>query len=151
MEEKYSIYKPKRQTSIGGEALIEGIMMRGPKSVAVAIRKSDGTIEVDKKYTTPLSKRYKILSLPIFRGAVGIFESMVIGMKALMQSAEAVEIEEEAPEVKKEKKLGFFNFLFGNLIDLIAVLFLSLIGLVLTGLVLKALGYYVKDNFALYL
>lgn len=64
---------------------------------------------------------------------------------------EAVEIEEEAPEVKKEKKLGFFNFLFGNLIDLIAVLFLSMIGLVLTGLILKVLGYYVKENLTLFL
>lgn len=64
---------------------------------------------------------------------------------------EAVEIEEKAPKVKKEKKTGFFNFLFGNVIDLIAILFLSLIGLVLTGLVLKVLGYYVKENLTLYL
>lgn len=64
---------------------------------------------------------------------------------------EAVEIEGEAPKAKKEKKLGFFNFLFGNLIDLIAVLFLSMIGLVLTGLILKVLGYYVKENLTLFL
>jgi len=66
---------------------------------------------------------------------------------------EAIEIE-EAPKVKKEKKikkLGFFGFLFGNLIDLIAILFLSLIGLILAGLILKALGYYVKENITLYL
>ncbi|MDV3428598.1 MAG: RDD family protein [Bacillota bacterium] len=63
---------------------------------------------------------------------------------------EAVEIG-EAPKAKKEKKLGFFGFLFGNLIDLIAILFLSMIGLVLTGLILKALGYYVKENLTLYL
>jgi len=59
---------------------------------------------------------------------------------------EAIEIE-EAPKVKKEKKikkLGFFGFLFGNLIDLIAILFLSMIGLLLTGLVLKALGILCK-------
>lgn len=63
---------------------------------------------------------------------------------------EAVEIE-EAPKAKKEKKLGFFGFLFGNLIDLIAILFLSMIGLVLTGLILKLLGYYVKENLTLFL
>jgi len=67
---------------------------------------------------------------------------------------EAIEIE-KAPKAKKVKKvkkeLGFFGFLFGNLIDLIAILFLSMIGLVLAGLVLKALGYYVKQNLTLYL
>ncbi|MFA6941853.1 MAG: hypothetical protein WCQ54_12890 [Clostridiaceae bacterium] len=81
------------------------------------------------------------------------------------EAKEAIEIEEakeaieteEAPKakkvkkVKKEKKLGFFGFLFGNLIDLIAILFLSMIGLVLTGLVLKMLGYYAKENLTLFL
>lgn len=63
---------------------------------------------------------------------------------------EAVETE-KAPKAKKEKKLGFFNLLFGNFIDLIAILFLSMIGLVLTGLILKLLGYYVKENLTLFL
>lgn len=105
MEEKYSIYKPKRMTTIGGEALIEGIMMRGPKSMAIAIRKSDGSIEVEKKPLVTLAQKYKILKLPVFRGAVGIFESMFLGMKALMQSAEAVEIEENEKPSKFEKWL----------------------------------------------
>lgn len=144
MEERYSIYKPKRQTSIGGEALIEGIMMRGPKSVAVAIRKSDGTIEVDKKYTMPLSKKYKILSLPIFRGAVGIFESMYIGMKALMRSAEAVEVEEAEEPSRFEKWL---DKKFGSAIEDIllygSVIFALFIGIGL----FMVLPYFVTELF----
>jgi Predicted metal-dependent enzyme len=144
MEDKYSIYKPKRQTSIGGEALIEGIMMRGPKSVAVAIRKSDGTIEVDKKYTTPLSKRYKFLSLPIFRGAVGIFESLYIGMKALMQSAEAVEIEEAEEPSKFEKWL---DKKFGSAIEDV-LLYASVIFAFFIGIGLfMVLPYFITELF----
>lgn len=56
---------------------------------------------------------------------------------------EAIEIE-EAPEVKKEKRLGFFNFLLGNIVDLIAVLFLSMVCLVIFGLAIKLFGYAVK-------
>lgn len=117
MSEEYSIYKPKRVTTVGGEALIEGVMMRGPKSMAIAIRKSDGTIEVEKKPLVTLGQKYKFLKLPILRGAIGIFESMYIGMKALMKSADAVEIEESSSpsrfEMWIEKKFGsaFEDFL----------------------------------------
>ncbi len=108
--DKFGYYKvcPK---NIGGEALIEGVMMRGPETIASAIRKADGEIIVDKKPNKSLSKKYKILKLPILRGAVGLIESMVVGMKALMYSAEFVEIEEEESEPSKfdkflEKKFG---------------------------------------------
>lgn len=76
MKEKYSIYEPKRQTTIG-EALIEGIMMRGPKSIAIAVRKGDGNIEVDKKPLVTLAHKYQILKLPILKGSSWYFRVII--------------------------------------------------------------------------
>ena len=84
-----------RKTNIGGEALIEGIMMKGPEAIAIAIRTSDGEILIDKKPLVTLSKRWSFFKAPIIRGAVGIFESMLIGVKALMYSADFFVVEEE--------------------------------------------------------
>lgn len=93
-------------TSIGGQAIIEGVMMRGPHKTAMAVRKSDGEIitEVNENGT---KKKNKILTLPIIRGCVNFFESMVIGMKALMFSANLMDIEgdEEEEESKFDKWL----------------------------------------------
>lgn len=80
--------KAMHKTSVGGQALIEGIMMKGPKGAAVAVRTPDGTIDVDFKEQTSLTKKYKILGIPIVRGVVGFVESMMFGYKCLMYSAE---------------------------------------------------------------
>lgn len=86
-----------RPTSIGGEALIEGVMMKGPESIAIAVRKSDGEIVVEKKPLKTLAQKNPIFKKPVIRGAVGIMESMVIGVRSLMYSAEVYDIEEETP------------------------------------------------------
>ncbi|MDP4180713.1 MAG: DUF1385 domain-containing protein [Bacillota bacterium] len=104
-----------KKTSIGGEALIEGIMMRGPHDIAIAIRKSSGEIILDKKPLNTLAKRHSFFKLPIVRGAVGMFESMVIGMRALLFSAEFVEVEEENEKESKPSKVdSFFQKIFGD-------------------------------------
>jgi uncharacterized protein YqhQ len=102
-----------KKTSIGGEALIEGVMMRGPDNIAIAIRKSDGEIIVEKKPIKPLARRHKFFKLPIVRGAVGIFESMIIGMRSLMYSAEFVDLEEEE-QTEPSKFEKFIERLFGD-------------------------------------
>jgi len=92
-------------TSIGGQAVMEGVMMRGPFKTAVAVRKPDGEIEmkVDENGT---KKRNKLCKLPIIRGCINFVESMIIGIKALMYSAEFVDLEgEEETESKFEKWL----------------------------------------------
>lgn len=92
-------------TSIGGQAVMEGVMMRGPYKTAVAVRKPDGEIEmkVDENGT---KKRNKLCKLPIIRGCISFVESMIIGIKALMYSAEFVDLEgEEETESKFEKWL----------------------------------------------
>ena len=92
------------KTSIGGQAVMEGVMMRGPHKTAVAVRKSDGEIalKVDENGT---KKKAKICKLPIIRGCINFVESLVIGMRALMYSAEQIDIEEEEAESKFDKWL----------------------------------------------
>ncbi|MBQ4517474.1 MAG: DUF1385 domain-containing protein [Clostridia bacterium] len=91
----------KHMTSIGGQAVMEGVMMRGPKEIAVAVRKPDGEIIIDKKPVASILQKYKFLKLPIIRGVISFFESLVVGTKALMFSAEFFDIEEEEDKAKK--------------------------------------------------
>ncbi|MBQ4515844.1 MAG: DUF1385 domain-containing protein [Clostridia bacterium] len=90
-------------TSIGGQAVIEGVMMRGPKDIAIAVRKPDGEIEIDKKPVSSLLLKHKWLKLPIIRGVVSFIESLIVGTKALMWSASFYDIEEEEDKKKKEE------------------------------------------------
>lgn len=83
--------------SVGGQAVIEGVMMRGSKGVATAIRVPDGSIVVDFKDTLPLTRKYKIFGLPIIRGFVSLVDSMIVGVKTLNYSASFFEDEEEEP------------------------------------------------------
>lgn len=85
-----------RKTSIGGQAVIEGVMMRGPEKVAIAVRKPDGEIEVDVRDNVPLTKRNKLLSVPLIRGSVSLIDSLSTGMKSLTYSASFFEEEEES-------------------------------------------------------
>lgn len=89
-------------TSIGGQAVIEGVMMRGPKEIATAVRTPDGEIVVDKKPIASILQKWKFLKLPILRGVISFIESLVVGTKALMYSAEFFDIEEEEDKKKKE-------------------------------------------------
>lgn len=113
----------KFKTMIGGQALIEGIMMRGPKMDAVVTRDKEG-IHVE---TTPRKIRPKnsVLSLPLIRGAVNFIDSQIVGVKALMRSADLSpeETQEEPSKIDQwlEKKLGdkkFQSFLVGTAVAL---------------------------------
>lgn len=90
--------KTKHKTSIGGQALIEGIMMRGPKGTAMSLRLPDGTIETEVEEYIPWKNKCKLLGLPLIRGVVGFAESMVTGYKYLMKSADKTLTEEEKEE-----------------------------------------------------
>ncbi len=84
MEEKKKIHK----TSVGGQALIEGIMMRGPKGNAMSVRLPNGEIETEYKEMKPWRDKCRFFKLPLVRGIVGFAESLVTGYKYLMESAE---------------------------------------------------------------
>ncbi len=99
------------KTSIGGQAVIEGVMMKGPKEMAIAVRKPDNEIIIEKKPVSEKMQKSKILKLPIIRGCVGFFDSMVTGVKALMFSAQFFDLEGEEETESKfdqwlEKKFG---------------------------------------------
>lgn len=86
-----------KRSSVGGQAVIEGVMMRGSNGVATAVRTNSGEIVIDKKDIIPYSKRYKILGFPVIRGFVSLVESLVIGIQTLNYSAEFFEDGEEEP------------------------------------------------------
>ena len=81
--------------NIGGQAVIEGVMMRAPRSVAIAVRRPSGEIVVKRDLVVPLSERYPLVKLPIVRGAVALFSSLIVGIKALNFSANEALVEEE--------------------------------------------------------
>ncbi len=91
-----------RRTSIGGQALIEGIMMRGPDKTAMAVRDPEGKMVLEVS-NTQKKKRPKILKLPIIRGVVGFIDSMTVGYKSLMRSAEIAGLEEGEDEKESRK------------------------------------------------
>ena len=97
------------KTMCGGQALIEGIMMRGPRRQAIVVRRPDGELEVQEKELKLIKDRYPVLGLPLLRGVVTFVDSMASGVKALMWSAEFYPEEEGEPskfELWLERRLG---------------------------------------------
>lgn len=92
-----------RRTSIGGQALIEGIVMRGQHVAALGLRLPNGEIEVTEKKLTPPRERHKILGLPLIRGVANFVDSMVFGYKCLMESAEKAGLDDTESESKLDK------------------------------------------------
>ena len=86
------------KTMCGGQALIEGILMRGPKKQSIVIRRPDGGLEIREKELKLIKDRYPILGWPLIRGVVTFLDSMVEGVKALMFSAEFYPEDGEEPE-----------------------------------------------------
>ncbi len=96
---------PDRYAPIGGQAVIEGVMMRSPHKVATAVRLADGTIQVETREYTSLSRRYPVLGIPILRGAIVLVESLRIGVAALSYSADAA-VRSESDKPEKERRYG---------------------------------------------
>lgn len=106
LKEKNELIACRRKTSIGGQALMEGIMMRGPKMTAMAVRNTKGEIVVEE-FETSMAKRPAFCRWPIIRGILGYVDAMTLGYKCLMRSAELSGLEdvvEEKPKKKKRKK-----------------------------------------------
>ena len=131
-----------KYTSIGGQALIEGIMMKSPEKTALSVRMPDGTVDTEMLKSESLRQKYKILALPVIRGVVGFGESMVQGYKAMMLSAEKSgftdleEGEKNEKDEKKESRLVNIIMVIGTVlgVDLAVVLFMLLPRLIVSGL-----------------
>lgn len=96
-----------RKCDVGGQAVIEGVMMRGTRGLATAVRTPSGKIQVDIKRTKPITKRHKALNIPFLRGIFILIDSLIMGIKTLNYSASFFEEEEESKlELWLKKKLG---------------------------------------------
>ena len=98
---------------VGGQAVIEGVMMRSPKRIATAVRRANGQIEVKVQEFQSLVQRIKWLNIPVLRGAITLFEVLILGIKTLQWSADKALEDEQAKEEaqgkskkKKKKKSG---------------------------------------------
>jgi len=90
-----------KNVNVGGQAVIEGVMMRGSSGIATAVRTTGGEIVVEKKGYISYTKKNKFLGLPIIRGFVSLIESLVIGVKTLNYSASFFEEEGEPSKIDK--------------------------------------------------
>jgi len=114
-----------KKTSIGGSALIEGLMMIGPQNAAIAIRKPNGEIVVDKR---PLPSKNILSKIPVVRGVVNFFKQIVLVFKAMMYSADFIELEDG--EVAKPSKVdAFIERVFGDKIKDAVIYFAVLVSL----------------------
>lgn len=96
-----------KYTAIGGQALIEGILMKSPEKTAIAVRTPDGGIDISYLGGKSAREKHKLLRLPIIRGIVGFGESMAQGYKAMMISADKSGFaDDEEAEKQKEKNIG---------------------------------------------
>ncbi|MCB0858568.1 MAG: DUF1385 domain-containing protein [Solirubrobacterales bacterium] len=117
----------KRDAPVGGQAVLEGVMMRGVTTWAVALRKPDGGIETTVETIQPWARRHAILRWPIIRGIVALAESLKIGFRALGMSANA-----QLEEGEEEEELGGFAWgmtIFVSLAFAILLFFVIPVGL----------------------
>ncbi|HSH36831.1 DUF1385 domain-containing protein [Schnuerera sp.] len=134
---------PKHITTIGGQALIEGILMRGPKDLAIAVRKPDNEIILKKEKLNTLGMRYKIFSLPFIRGIVGLIESMAFGIRALMYSAEFFDDDIEM----EENKESFFDKVFKDKKEEAEIVFTLIFSFAFTILLFILLPSFITNLF----
>lgn len=109
-----------KKITIGGQAVIEGVMMRGPKLVATAVRNPQGRIELEVKPVNSIADRYPIFKKPMLRGCVSLFESLVMGIRSLGYSAQMAGEEDE--QLTDRELAGTMIFAFA----LAAVLFIAI-------------------------
>ncbi len=126
------------KTSIGGQALIEGVMMRGKNITAMSVRLPDNTIDTEIIQNSSLKDKVKLLGLPFIRGFFNFVEMMIFGYKCLMKSAEKAGLEEDSDDQKnqqdkeeneeKNRKLfavvGVLSMILGTALSLVLFLFL---------------------------
>ena len=129
-----------KYTSIGGQALIEGILMKSPEKTALAVRMPNGEIDLSYINGKSLREKYKILNLPVIRGVIAFAESMINGYKAMMLSAEKsgfTDLEEEKPkDEKKQNALVNTVMVIGSVLGVLlaVVLFMYLPRLFVSGI-----------------
>ncbi len=132
-----------RLGTVGGQAVLEGVMMKGKEKYSIAVRREDGSISLSENYHTSVREKNKLLRLPIIRGIIGFVESMILNFKTLSISAEQYGgLDEMEPETKFEKWL---QRKFGDKLMNIVMSISVILGIVLAvGLFMLLPSYAVK-------
>ncbi len=133
-----------KYSGIGGQAVIEGIMMKNGDDYATAVRKPDGTIEVKKDTYVSLTEEVKILSLPFIRGIFNFADSMVLGMKSLTWSASFFEDDEDSQPGKFEL---FLDKVFGEKLEKVLMAFVMVFSMVMAIAIFMVLPMFLSDIF----
>lgn len=124
---------------VGGQAVIEGVMMRAKGRIATAVRRGDGTIVVRREDFVPAAKRYPFLAFPILRGAAGIVEMLMIGIRILNFSAEVAMEDERKKEAPSHESAPQSRFMLG--VTVLVALLLAVALFFVTPLVLTSLAF----------
>lgn len=141
MEEKNNSY---HMTSIGGQAVLEGVMMRGPKEIATAVRKSTGEIVIDKQPVNSFVVNHHLDKVPIVRGVISFFESLIVGVKCLMFSADQYDLDDgETYEQSKFEK--WLDGKFGDKIKDIAIYFSVVVALAFSVVLFMLLPHFLSS------
>ncbi len=131
-----------KPSGIGGQAVIEGVMMRNKGEYAIAVRKPDNTIIVEKEKVVSKVEKYKLFKLPILRGVINFIESLVMGMKVLTFSASFYEEEEELEPSKIEKS---FAKIFKDKAEAVAMGITVFISIVMAIAIFILLPYFIAE------
>lgn len=136
-----------RYATIGGQAVIEGVMMRNGNDYAVAVRKPDQTIEVKKDQFIGLNARWHTKKIPIIRGVLSFIDSLVLGMSTLTYSASFFEDEEEAE--KEKDKDGKSDAVFMGLTVALSVVIAVVLFMLTPFFISSLFGKVIKSPMAL--
>jgi uncharacterized protein YqhQ len=147
------VTKEVKKTSIGGQALIEGIMMKGPSKIATAVRRPDGGIEIKESEIKPIFK-HKFFKLPLIRGSFVLIDSLINGVKELMYSAEFYgdDYEEDALDkflrkIFKDKDKADTAIIYSSVV--LALIFSVVIFILGPTYLVNFLGKIIPDSFLL--
>lgn len=139
--------KKQHKTSIGGQALIEGIMMKGPKGTAMSVRLPDGSIDTELEENT--GKKNPVMKIPVIRGVYAFADSMISGYKYLMKSADKALTEEEKEEDMSKLDKWLSEHMSENMMNVVTAIS-SVLGVVLAMLVFLYLPIEAVDLFDTY-
>ena len=133
-----------KKTSIGGQALIEGIMMRGPSKSAMAVRCSDGSIDVETWQTKKPKWYHKI---PVLRGMTNFLSSIIMGYKCLMKSAEKSGMMDDEESVEQEKKPAMSMGILASVAAVLALCVSLGLFILLPSLIVDFLGRWIAFGY----
>lgn len=117
-------------SSIGGQAVIEGVMMRGKNMYAMAVRRPDGTLCIEKESINDVFNKNKLFKLPIFRGVAAFVQSLVIGVKIITRSTQIAGLEDDDENAEPGKFEKFLVKVFGDKLGDVLIYFSVFVSLV---------------------